>query len=104
MGMAEDPATGEVTEEQAAEALRSLINLHRDSNNDDDDEPMATIPVEQPAAETPAETTEETPAEEPTEEPAPVAAEAAPGPHDAMYLFKEFIEMIDNNKKVEGRK
>jgi carbamoyl-phosphate synthase small subunit len=25
--------------------------------------------------------------------------EAAPGPHDAKYLFNQFIDMIDNNKK-----
>jgi len=77
MGMAEDPATGGVTEEQAAEALRKLVDLHQDSDNDDD-EPFVVSQVEQPAADTTAETTDTPPAEEPTEEPAPVAADAAP--------------------------
>ena len=30
--------------------------------------------------------------------------EASPGPHDSHYLFKEFIEMINNNKKNAKKK
>ncbi len=29
--------------------------------------------------------------------------EASPGPHDARYLFKQFIEMIDDYKKMDSR-
>lgn len=28
--------------------------------------------------------------------------DAAPGPHDADHLFDRFIELMDNNKNLEG--